>query len=121
MMYFKPREFRCRCGECEMGLVNMDERVIQKLDLARSIAKTPFSVRSAVRCPAHNIAVGGVENSAHLAGNAVDIACKDSSKRFLIIEALIRVGFNRIGVYDTFIHVDNDETKPARVIWIDGG
>jgi len=120
-MYFTAKEFACKCGGCNMGLAAMDEKVVQKLDLARSIAKVPFAVRSAVRCPTHNVSVGGIENSAHLTGNAVDIACTSSNKRFLIIESLIRVGFNRIGVYDTFIHVDNDETKPARVLWIDGG
>lgn len=104
-----------------MGLKDMDEGLIQRLDLARSIAKTPFTITSAVRCEAHNTTLGGVDNSAHLSGNAVDIRCSDSHKRFLIIAALIQVGFNRIGVYNGFIHVDNDETKSARVVWIDGG
>lgn len=104
-----------------MGLADMDERMVQRLDLARSIAKVPFVINSAVRCIDHNETSGGLDDSAHLKGHAVDISCKDSHKRFLIIEALLRVGFNRIGVYGTFIHVDNDETKPARVLWIDGG
>ena len=104
-----------------MGLKDMNEQLIQRLDLARSIAKTPFKVNSAVRCEAHNKASGGVENSAHLTGNAVDISCFDRNKRFLIIDALIHVGFNRIGIYDKFIHVDNDDSKTARVLWIDGG
>lgn len=120
-MYFKPGEFDCKCGVCDMGLKNMDEQLIQRLDLARSIAKTPFSVNSAVRCPSHNKTSGGVDSSAHLSGHAVDIRCTESHKRFLIIEALMRVGFNRIGVYDTFIHVDNDDSKPTRIMWIDGG
>jgi zinc D-Ala-D-Ala carboxypeptidase len=103
-----------------MGLADMDIEFVQKLDLARSIAKTPFGINSAVRCEAHNGKSGGRKNSAHLTGNAVDIRCTDSNKRYLIIDALIRVGFNRIGIYDKFIHVDNDNTKPARVAWIDG-
>jgi len=121
MMYFKAGEFECKCGACNMGLKDMDENFIRKLDLARSIAKTPFIVNSAIRCKDHNDNIDGLSNSAHLTGNAVDIRCKESHKRYLIIDALIRVGFNRIGIYDTFIHVDNDETKPARVVWIDGG
>lgn len=120
MMYFKPREFKCGCGVCGMGLADMDERMIQRLDLARSIAKVPFVITSAIRCLKHNKDVGGIDDSAHLKGHAADIECSDSRKRFLIIEALLRVGFNRIMIYDNFIHVDNDETKPAQVMWIDG-
>ena len=121
MIHFKPNEFECKCGACDMGLKDMDLDLIKKLDLARSIAKTPFTVNSAVRCPSHNANSNGSETSAHLTGNAVDIRCKDSHKRFLIIDALIKAGFNRIGVYDTFIHVDNDCSKSARVVWVDGG
>lgn len=121
MMYFEPQEFECKCEVCGMGLADMDEKLVQRLDLARSIAKVPFKVTSAVRCKTYNVKIRGRKNSAHLTGNAVDIRCTDSSKRFLIIDALLRVGFNRIGIYDTFIHVDNDDTKPARVVWIDGG
>lgn len=104
-----------------MGLKDMDVDFVKRLDLARSIAKTPFTINSAVRCPEHNEREGGRPRSAHLSGNAADISCKQSHKRFLIIEALLKAGFNRIGIYDKFIHVDNDETKPARVVWIDGG
>jgi len=104
-----------------MGLKDMNPLLVQRLDLARAIAKTPFTINSALRCKRHNRKVGGIENSAHMSGHAVDIACTDLNKRFIIIDALIRVGFNRIGIYDTFIHVDNDETKTARVVWIDGG
>ena len=120
MMYFKANEFICKCGDCNMGLADMNAEMVQKLDLARAIAKTPFGINSAVRCPIHNRRVGGIEDSAHITGNAVDIRCTDSNKRFLIIQALISVGFNRIGVYDTFIHVDNDDSKPTKVVWIDG-
>lgn len=121
MMYFKASEFKCKCGACKMGLRDMDETFVQRLDLARSIAKTPFTINSAVRCETHNERSGGRKNSAHLSGHAVDIRCTDSRKRFQIIAALIQVGFNRIGVYNSFIHVDNDETKPTRVVWVDGG
>ena len=121
MIYFKPHEFKCRCGACDMGFKDMDERLIQRLDIARQIAKTPFTINSAVRCLSHNAAVGGIANSAHLTGNAVDIRCKDPHKRYLIIDALMRSGFKRIGIYDTFIHVDNDDSKPVQVVWLDGG
>lgn len=118
-MYFKPAEFDCKCGACNMGYSDMDVQFVQKLDLARSIAKTAFVITSGFRCFDHNRRVGGIEESAHLTGNAADIACTRSHERFLIVSALLKVGFDRILIYDTFIHVDNDKTKPTKVLWID--
>ena len=37
--------------------------------------------------------------------------------RFLVLDALLAVGFNRIGIADTFIHVDSDLDKSQNVIW----
>jgi hypothetical protein len=34
-----------------------------------------------------------------------------------IVGSLLEAGFNRIGIADTFIHVDNDPTKPEEVMW----
>ena len=56
-------------------------------------------------------------NSSHIKGLAVDISVKDSRTRFIILDALIKVGFNRIGIADTFIHVDDDRNKACGVIW----
>ena len=33
------------------------------------------------------------------------------------MKSLMKVGFNRIGVGNTFIHVDIDPEKPIDVIW----
>ena len=55
--------------------------------------------------------------SSHLLGYAADIACTNSVLRHKILTSLIKVGFNRIGIADTFIHVDNDPGKPENVIW----
>lgn len=96
---------------------NMNEFFLGNLDDARGIAGIPFTITSGYRTIEHNDRIGGVDSSSHTAGYAVDIACRDSRSRWLIINALILVGFNRIGVADTFIHVDADPTKPENVIW----
>ena len=95
----------------------MNEQFLYKLDDARGIAKVPFIITSGFRTVKHNDRIGGVDSSAHTSGRAVDIACRDSRSRWLIIDALIKCGFNRIGIADTFIHVDDDPTKPENVIW----
>jgi len=100
----------------------MKPEFLQKLDNARSFAAIPFRINSGFRTKAHNDSLKAkghqaVPNSPHLGGWAADIHCNDSVSRFKIIAALIKAGFNRIGVAKTFIHVDCDPTKDQNVIW----
>lgn len=117
MKHFKAKEFACGCGMCGKGFAEMDGDLLQRLDIARGLAGVPFVITSAIRCRAHNYSVGGLKDSAHLGGNAVDIKCDKARDRYKVLYSLISAGFNRIGIYNNFIHVDNDTTKPARVIW----
>lgn len=96
---------------------NMKAEFLHRLDNARSIAKIAFGINSGFRTLAHNAKVGGVSESSHTQGWAADIACKDGTKRWLIINSLLKSGINRIGVSSSFIHADCDPTKPANVIW----
>lgn len=97
---------------------NMNVNFLAKLDEAREIAEIPFIINSAYRTKEHNKKVGGKPNSSHLRGLAVDIKATDSRTRFLVLQALISVGFNRIGIAKTFIHVDDDESKSKEVAWL---
>lgn len=112
--YFSQREEWCPC--CHSGGLVPDFR--EKLNKAREIAGIPFVLNSAFRCAAHNAEVGGSETSSHLAGVAVDIKAEDSRTRYLILKGLFAVGLHRIGIGKTFIHVDDDLTKPAGVVWL---
>lgn len=114
MKWFKLSDFTCKCG---CGLNNMDKTVLQMLDDAREIAGIPFNVNRGCSCAKHNKEVGGKEDSSHLRGLAIDISAKTSGEKFLILSALLKVGFKRIGFYKTFIHCDNDSTLPQKVIW----
>jgi len=115
MKHFKESEFQCPCG-CGMGFESIDKQALGDLEAARDFADVPFVITSSIRCLKHNAAIGGKKNSSHLKGLAFDIACKDATQRYDIITALL-MNFDRLGVYDKFIHVDNDMTKPAGVIW----
>lgn len=120
--YFKPYETECNCG---CGINNVRQTSIARLDRARGIADMPFIINSACRCPKHNEDEEGSETSSHLATEvkesyAFDIAVGSSHARFAILKALIEAGFTRIGIYKTFIHADDDETKPAEVSWVKG-
>ena len=95
----------------------MNKCFLEMLDNARDIAGIPFSINSGYRTLEQNSKVGGVNSSSHTKGLAVDIACKDSRGRFLIVSALKEAGFTRIGISDSFIHVDSDSDKAQDVIW----
>lgn len=120
LRHFSPAEFACKCG-CGVGMEKMDPAFLTMLDEARHLAGVPFVLSSACRCPKHNKAVGGVDDSAHVRGHAVDIRCVDSHSRFAILQALLEVGFRRIELAPTWIHVDNDPDKPRDVAFYQHG
>jgi uncharacterized protein YcbK (DUF882 family) len=95
----------------------MDPKLLNMIDEARKIYGKPIHVTSGYRTEAHNRKVGGVDSSSHLKGLAIDVACVRSDDRFKMLNALLEVGFNRIGVAGTFIHVDIDKDKSQNVIW----
>lgn len=114
MIHFKLAEFTCKCG---CGQTPMNHSTIEKLDKAREIAGIPFIITSGYRCEAHNRAVGGRSNSAHTRGWAADIKALTARERFIIMNAAIKAGFSRIGVANSFIHVDDDPTLVQQVVW----
>ena len=116
MEHFKDSEFKC-CDECGKGRGDIRIESLVKLEDAREIAGVPFILNSSIRCKKHNAEVGGREFSSHITG-AFDIACTNSQQRFKIVRGLIIAGFTRIGIAKTFIHADDEVTKPAGVIWL---
>ena len=104
MKYFSLDEFRCKhCGKLPQK--GMSPVLVAKLEHLRDKIGQPIYVSSGYRCPYHNVEVGGVPNSQHIYGTAADIYCED-----MTISQLVRfveeIGFDGIGVYDNFVHVD---------------
>ena len=112
--YFTEEEFVCDGVNC---FDKMNHDLLAKLDIARDMCGFPFKITSSWRSPEYNAKVGGKKSSAHLNGNACDLACENSTTRMYMIEALLTAGFNRIGVSNRFIHVDVDEELPQNVMW----
>lgn len=96
----------------------LNQRLVVLLDQMRGLAGIPVTITCGFRSPDKNVAIGGVADSAHESGLAADIRCADSVSRFSYVEAALSVGFKRIEIADKHIHVDIDESKPQRVIWI---
>ena len=116
--YFTLSEFDC--PSLPDSGKNMDTNFIHKLDHARDIAGISFKITSGYRTKEYNESLRdrgykASPNSSHLIGVAADIAVSRGSERYIILNALIRAGFKRIGVAKTFIHCDTDDSKPNSV------
>ena len=118
MNHFKISEFDS--PDLEGSGQKMDRVFLKLLDQARDRAGVPFKILSGYRTIEHNLLVNGKKNSSHLFGLAADIFLpKNSRDRFLIINALLEVGLNRIGINfkGRFVHVDMDRSKDENVLW----
>jgi zinc D-Ala-D-Ala carboxypeptidase len=116
LKYFNLSEFD---SPDEVGSGNkMDSKFLEKLDYARHNAGIPFKINSGYRTKEHNLKVGGRIGSSHLKGLAADIAYNGSRERYIILNALISVGINRLGIGKSFIHCDIDNSKDQDVIWL---
>lgn len=106
---FKLREFQCKDGS---QLVKVDSQLLHKLQKLRDLINRPIIIVSGYRTASHNKNVGGAKNSLHLQGKAADILVYEISSNTLAKQAE-QVGFNGIGIYKSFLHVDvrNKKTK----------
>jgi len=111
---FTHDEFSCKCGKCNLGYEDMDDRLLSQLFTARKKANIPFIISSAIRCEEHNENEGGSHDSSHLRGMAVDIKFVNGLDLIIKVGVLLAAGFKRMGVNWRlkFIHVDVDPGKP---------
>ena len=95
-------------------------RTDRRAEALRALGAEPILVDDGYRCPEHNAAVGGVNDSQHTEGKAADIRIEGLTlqqmyDRAKSIPAFLNGG---IGVYDGgFIHVDirNGKARWSRV------
>ena len=115
MKYFEYEEFDS--PDIQGSGQMMSKEMLSKLDMIREEYGKPIHINSGFRTPQHNQDVGGTEKSSHLKGLAADIDCRKSKDRFELIDIFLDLGVNRIGIADTFIHIDVDPDKSPNVIW----
>lgn len=73
--WFTREEFRCKCGGAYCGgfPAEMQEGVVRIADAAREHFGRPAHVVSGLRCRKWNELQGGVGNSQHMYGEAIDL------------------------------------------------
>ena len=115
--HFDSSEFACRCG-CGFGENpgDVSPKLIELLEKMRETTG-PLYITSGCRCPKHNRAIGGVDNSAHERGTAADLKVCNGRDRFLILSSAFKAGCLRVGDGARFIHVDVDTKLETEVSW----
>lgn len=113
--YFTAAEMRCNCASCRktQDVFPVHWKLMEILERIRREVARPVHVRSGHRCLAHNAAVGGVEDSHHLRGEAADIHAFGCDARHLA-DLARRFGAGGVGIYEGWIHAD---VGPERVWW----
>lgn len=113
--HFKESEFKRCTPPC--SLQDMAQGTINRLDTARDIAGIPFVINGAYRTVEYEKKHGRKGTSSHTLGRAVDIRCNTYDNRMKIVCALIKAGFNRIGIGKTYIHADDSPIHKPNVMW----
>ena len=104
---FKLSEFECTCN---LKHVKVDSRLVALLQKLRDRVGRAVRITSAYRCPARNRAVGSNSASQHPRGTACDIQVTGYTPT-QIAKIAEEVGFDGIGIYRNFTHVDVRGTR----------
>ena len=105
--YFKRQEFACPCPRCGGFPYEPVEPLVRLADKVREHFGAPATVSSGVRCEAHNAEVGGVANSKHRYGKAMDFCIKGVSSANLdaYVGSLVGVSYH-YRIDNNFVHMD---------------
>lgn len=108
-LYFKRKEFACKCG-CGFAAVDVD--LLQVLEDLREVFLNPININSGCRCENYNKKVGGKKDSYHIKGMAADIKVWNHAPSE-IAEFLMKKYPDKYGIgdYKTFTHIDIRENK----------
>lgn len=107
IMYFDKSEFACKCRKCGGFPVEPKEKLIRVADRVRKHFGTAATVSSGVRCTTHNSNVGGVSNSRHLQGKAMDfdIAGKTAAQVLAYVQQQPEIRY-AYAIDNDYVHMD---------------
>ena len=109
--FFDREEFRCKCGGkyCNGFPAEPHEATVRFADAIRKRIGKPIPVNSGLRCPTWNQIQGGVYNSNHMTGGAVDLGCPFGVSPSEMWDAATAVmgQTGGLGIYGWGIHIDD--------------
>ena len=105
--HFSRGEFACKCGSCGGFPAEPAQKLVRLADAVREHFGAPVYVSSGVRCPVHNMAVGGVANSRHLTGKAMDFCVRGRASEEVLRYVNRQTGVRYAYAMDSqYIHMD---------------
>lgn len=99
----RPHFSRAELCRDQEGCI-LDEGMLDKLEALRVRVGRPVVITSGFRSREHNAEVGGVKDSLHMTGQAVDLKVPGMAPA-QVAEVAAAVGFDGIGTYDRHVHV----------------
>lgn len=106
--YFDKSEFACKCGRyCNGYPAEMSEKLVRTADKVRKHFGAPITVSSGLRCATHNANVGGVSNSRHKTGKAMDFCVRGKSSATVLayVQKLPEVRY-AYAIDGSYVHMD---------------
>lgn len=107
--YFTREEFECHCNGkyCDGYPAEPSQILVQVADRVRKHFGDPAIVSSGVRCKTHNANVGGVANSKHLSGKAMDfcISGKTAEQVLAYVEKQPEINY-AYAIDSEYVHMD---------------
>ncbi len=101
----------------------LSDKAIAGAQIIRDWAGVPVNITSTYRTEAGNTMIGGSSTSRHLDGAAIDLDFGSNDDRIIqdfyddikckgpLYRQLTQAGVRGIGIYDSFIHIDERSTK----------
>lgn len=118
---FKQSEFVCKCGKCKDIPKHLKDNIwylSNELEKIRTALGKPIIINSGIRCVSHNKKIGGVKNSQHILGKAVDIRVKNMKAKDLYnfikklnSMKLVYIGYMQLYEKEGFVHYDIRDKK----------
>lgn len=110
--YFTRDEFACKCKQygkayCNGYPVEPSQKLVKLAEKVRTHFNAPMTVSSGIRCKQHNINQGGVANSRHTLGTAMDFAVrgKTAAQVLAYVKTLPEVAYC-YAINTDYVHMD---------------
>ena len=107
--YFTRDEFKCQCGGryCNGYPAEPSQILLKCADQVREYFGASVNVTSGLRCPTHNANEGGVYNSRHVTGKAMDfyVTGKTANQVLVFVNTLPNIRY-AYAINDRCVHMD---------------
>lgn len=107
--FFDREEFRCKCGGkyCSGFPAEPNRQLVEIADDVRKHFNAPATVSSGLRCKIHNANSGGVSNSRHMTGKAMDFSIKGLTAAQILAYVKTKPGIRySYDINGRYVHMD---------------